>query len=126
MEWTCAAAGISSPNSIPNPQNCDFPIQYVSIFINITSHFQYSSILLNITLAGQLQLAAWSASGLGHRDSGVTRTLTRDWLGLVTPATRRRHSAVTARWTRTELTVTVTIRVTNLPHPARPPPGVPP
>ena len=31
--------------NIPNPQNCAFPIQYVSIFSNIISHFQYSSIL---------------------------------------------------------------------------------
>ena len=38
------------PN-IPKPQNCAFPIEYVSIFINITSHFQYSSIFLNITWA---------------------------------------------------------------------------
>ena len=37
--------------NIPNPQNCAFPIQYVSIFINITSHFQYSSIFLNISWA---------------------------------------------------------------------------
>ena len=37
--------------NIPNPQNCAFPIQYVSIFINTTSHSQYSSIFFNITWA---------------------------------------------------------------------------
>ena len=36
---------------IPNPQNCVFPIPYLSIFLNITSHHQYPSIFLNISWA---------------------------------------------------------------------------
>ena len=35
--------------NIPNPQNSEFLIQYVSIFINITWLIQYYSIFINIT-----------------------------------------------------------------------------